>query len=305
MYCKLQGRVERVDLEEFKNWLVNQLEINTTYSIVGIDNGETSTYCVLDSELGTGRAVGAVLNSGLTGCHGASVLTEDEKGHFQCEVVSSTFNNDDEREPSPDEKLSQQESQQEKSSHSNVFCLCDHCNTTFLSLDAYNEHNVQCRKSRKRKSPEPGKKKRHTCDQCKKSFTTQSNMKAHQRRAHKGRRYSCTEPGCKKQFTQLAHLERHIKNIHWGIKHTCDKCNKSFTTEDYLKNHQKNVIHQPSEQIKYACPERGCNDLFTTTASMRRHQQRAHNICILPGCFQSFRTASELKRHRDSVHQGM
>ena len=91
--------------------------------------------------------------------------------------------------------------------------------------------------------------KQHSCEECKKSFTTKKGLNAHTKTnahiktAHQNlRHFSCLE--CKKSFVKRSVFIDHAKTIHQNQKpFSCQECEKSYGSERALELHVK-ITHQ-------------------------------------------------------------
>ncbi|KAI6246275.1 Transcription factor IIIA [Erysiphe necator] len=231
-----------------------------------------------------------------------------------------------------------------------------------------------------KKFPSQIKNIKCTYDNCDKTFNRPAKLAAHLRSHTNERPFICTYTGCDKAYLQLKHLQHHIKSSHTSERNfhcEWEGCGKAFLTSTRLKRHHK--VHEGSKQFKctnyppcsqnfrkhqtlqrhirsehlqlmpYPCvhvdPVTGesCNSGFDSSASLRRHQERAHgsaryfcNECCLTGSFNSdgtplnlgftsysklqahirkehaecmfcnikFRSERELLSHVDSIHSG-
>ena len=79
--------------------------------------------------------------------------------------------------------------------------------------------------------------KPHTCDTCRKSFTSSSYLRVHER-THTGLKPHLCDT-CGKSFTQSCILTHH-ERTHTGVKpYHCHTCGYSFTTSSYLRVHER------------------------------------------------------------------
>ena len=115
------------------------------------------------------------------------------------------------------------------------------------------------------------KLKSYVCDQCKKSFTQEGNLKRHVNAIHL-KPYECQQ--CKNSFTDERNMEQHSKKIHlnctdcdyssiWEKRmkihvetvhqkartHKCDQCKKSFSQKRHLSGSV--WLRQPTEDLRF------------------------------------------------------
>ena len=85
-------------------------------------------------------------------------------------------------------------------------------------------------------------------------------------------------------------------------QHTCEICDKSFTTKGNLTTHRK-TVH--SGEKRFSCDH--CNKCFSTKQSLNDHinthtGERPHTCSV---CSKSFTQHSGLTRHMAAVHEGV
>ncbi|PXF48466.1 hypothetical protein BWQ96_01635 [Gracilariopsis chorda] len=75
-------------------------------------------------------------------------------------------------------------------------------------------------------------------DNCARTSTEHSNLKAHMR-MHTGERpYTCSAPGCRRNFRWKSSLTYHEKAIHTSVKpYKCSPCRKQFVEKRKYKMH--------------------------------------------------------------------
>ena len=85
------------------------------------------------------------------------------------------------------------------------------------------------------------KLKSHTCDQCKKAFSSKSNLKQHINGVHlKLKPWICDQ--CGNPFCSKQQLKRHTDAVHLRLKPWwCDQCGKAFSCRLLLENHVETI----------------------------------------------------------------
>ena len=110
--------------------------------------------------------------------------------------------------------------------------------------------------------------KDYECDQCHKTYSKLSNLKAHQQSVHQGVKYACHQ--CDYQATIKSSLKKHIQSMHEGVKYDCDQCDHQFANKSNLSQHIKNK----HEGVKYSCRE--CDYQAAKQSCLTRHSKAKH-----------------------------
>ena len=192
---------------------------------------------------------------------------------------------------------------------------CNHCEKTFKMPSDLLYHKIQLHSE-----------KGHTCEECKKAFTTDIKLQIHFSKRHKGTinvlRQKCEL--CGKRIIDMkkhqsyrnkcdicgvficgseSNLINHVNLIHKKIKdHQCEACGKSFGTKQYLTFHIKSV-HKKLEYI-HKCEI--CEKRFMNKGLLLSHIKIVHDkirefSCDM--CAQLFNRKSHLTSHIRSIHE--
>eukprot|EP01119_Soliformovum_irregulare_P002577 TRINITY_DN12822_c0_g1_i1.p1 TRINITY_DN12822_c0_g1~~TRINITY_DN12822_c0_g1_i1.p1 ORF type:complete len:490 (-),score=53.55 TRINITY_DN12822_c0_g1_i1:128-1504(-) len=128
--------------------------------------------------------------------------------------------------------------------------------------------------------------------------------------------FPCGHPGCEGIFTTQANMRRHQK-LHTGEKpYACiqEGCGKSFARKYDLKVHTR--IH--TKEKPYECKFAGCDRTFSRVSSLREHERNVHNVgkkgksesAIIisyscPDCALQFQEEANLQTHMAFVHRSI
>ena len=133
------------------------------------------------------------------------------------------------------------------------------------------------------------------CSICKKTFSTQINLRNHQLTIHERTfPFKCSYPGCKKEYSIEPRLKVHMKTHLSEKPYICEICKKPFREKGNLKTHQK--FHSAIRPYKCSL----CNKTYKTNGHLKDHIEIQHkNIkkfkCNI--CGHSFGRSSTLKAH--------
>ena len=184
---------------------------------------------------------------------------------------------------------------------------CDECEAEFNMLVSYIGHHRKAHKSFPQNLGDDIAAMQIMCDQCSAIFLTEGGLKLHKRNKHSDNpkivdrnKFKEKCPHCDKIFTKGVNMKEHIATKH--DKHTpfkCEKCVKSFGTEQFLRTH----VAQVHRRTK--CPV--CDMSICNTYQLKLHLARVHNVkpdnaFKCDHCFNVFCTEHSLAKHIAKVH---
>ena len=195
--------------------------------------------------------------------------------------------------------------------------LCKYCDKSFFQVHEVKKHimihkfNSEVKddatekpSSKKEDEKNLGKRKqslqkskrqyiKSTCDTCKNHYANRQSLQRHISNVHKGLKpFSC--PSCDSKFANSHGLKHHIAAVHEGKKpFMCQTCDSSFANNQGLKRHIS-AVHEGQKPFKcqkcqYACALKYNLDLHLNTV----HGNDATNCSK---CNEEF-TRKDLKKH--------
>jgi uncharacterized Zn-finger protein len=122
--------------------------------------------------------------------------------------------------------------------------------------------------------PPPPPPKEQQCGHpgCSKTFKFPSLAVLHRKRHTPEYKFACPESDCVKCFVQSQTMWRHVRTVHRGIKnHECEICNKRFSQLSHLESH---VRYRHPETLRKRDRPIKTRDYASERKQTREKQQR-------------------------------
>ena len=169
---------------------------------------------------------------------------------------------------------------------------CDICFSDFPNREDLTAHKTKAH---------PKRAEKLTCDKCGKQFDMRYQLKKHIKVVHdKIRDQQCHL--CEKNFKTKDVLREHISSVHYGTKHICDLCGRSYNRRSDLTVHVK--VRHKEDTKRHTCEQCGKN--FEFAKSLKKHMNSFHlglKLGKCPICHMEFSQQQRVKYHIKLVHE--
>ncbi len=113
--------------------------------------------------------------------------------------------------------------------------------------------------------------KPYRCEICQRKFTQLSHLQQHIRTHTGDKPYKCRHPNCNKAFSQLSNLQSHSRCHQTDKPYKCNSCYKCFQDEASLLDHIPK--HKESKHLKtHIC--NFCGKSYTQETYLTKHMQK-------------------------------
>ena len=141
------------------------------------------------------------------------------------------------------------------------------------------------------------------CDICnyKPNKASKKTIRVHKEAIHFGVKHSC--PHCEKTWTTRSNLLKHVATAHSGRSLNCAECSFSSSSREQLKYHNERV----HLKTQYSCKVENCGYIARAAANLNLHHLSNHEekkfYCLI--CFERFAAIIFLKPHIRQNHSGL
>ena len=141
------------------------------------------------------------------------------------------------------------------------------------------------------------------CDICnyKPNKASKKTIRVHKEAIHYGVKHSC--PHCEKTWTTRSNLLKHVATVHSGRSLNCAECSFSSSSREQLKYHNERA----HLKTQYSCKVENCGYIARAAANLNLHHLSNHEekkfYCLI--CFERFAAIIFLKPHIRQNHSGL
>lgn len=125
------------------------------------------------------------------------------------------------------------------------------------------------------------KERSYACLTCQKTYSSSSALAKHRRIHDPFKPYCCPISACYKSFTQLGHLQKHLKSSTHTPLNVCEICDRNFrlpnTLIKHMKTHNEEVVQVEPDEPKTII----ISDEILVPASMEINELFFWNQCLL------------------------
>ena len=132
------------------------------------------------------------------------------------------------------------------------------------------------------------------CDECDKSYTSKSTLKAHNKSQHEGvpaHKYD----DCNYTCNNTGNLTEHKRTYHDKVKLKCEKCTYEVFSSTSMRVHK--TLH---EDKKHYCEQ--CEFVTLSKEAIQTHWKRRHSVKQFECDMCDYKSSYNLARHKRNSH---